>query len=348
MLTKESKVPLKNTEEYVNRPAEQRVADLGKRKSIPRPMNSFMLYRSAYTERAKEWCDRNNHQIVSKIAGQSWALESPEIRERFAELARIERDNHQAAHPNYKFQPSKASAGMKKPRGAHSDLLGDDASETNESDLDWSPHGHKRPRQRSQRRDDYGSPLGLGGNLYESPTYNRILQRGLNRSQFRASNPTQQLPMPMGAMGRNGEYLSRHVYPTVTGGTRVEDVAYHSTPIPGGPMMLERAAAQSQHEMVPMHAPIAGIAHNDLLVMDEAREQADQAGGHNIDPLLGANDGFHGSLNAESFEQWEDNNLSQLISDNQADIELKNYDFQAGGDIHAYDPFQGGPGGLPE
>ncbi len=64
---------------YVNRNTETRHAEVTKRKNghITRPMNSFMLYRSAYAERTKAWARENNHQVVSAVAGASWPLEPP-------------------------------------------------------------------------------------------------------------------------------------------------------------------------------------------------------------------------------------------------------------------------------
>ncbi|KAF2461109.1 high mobility group box domain-containing protein, partial [Lineolata rhizophorae] len=100
---------------WVNRSAEVRRQEVEKRNGyITRPMNSFMLYRSAFAERTKEWCLQNNHQIVSSVSGESWPMEPPEVREMYNELAKIERLNHQAAHPDYKFSPSKAATPSKK------------------------------------------------------------------------------------------------------------------------------------------------------------------------------------------------------------------------------------------
>jgi hypothetical protein len=115
-LTKSSSIPIKDTNAWVNRSIEERHAEsarkLGK---VPRPMNSFMLYRSAYAERTKQWFMQNNHQHVSKVSGRSWAMEPQEIRNQFDNWAKIERANHQLAFPNYKFSPSKTAT--KRQRG---------------------------------------------------------------------------------------------------------------------------------------------------------------------------------------------------------------------------------------
>ena len=112
ILTKDYKIPVKDMEAWVHRPVSERLQQANKNKGqhISRPMNSFMLYRSAYADRAKHFCQENNHQVVSKVTGASWPLEPKEVREMYEEFARIERDAHQNAHPDYKFAPNKSGA----------------------------------------------------------------------------------------------------------------------------------------------------------------------------------------------------------------------------------------------
>ncbi|KAA8644596.1 hypothetical protein EYZ11_009650 [Aspergillus tanneri] len=103
-----TQVPIRDMEVWVHRPIEVRQQEVAKKKGkVARPMNSFMLYRSAYAERAKQWFAQNNHQVVSRMAGQSWKLELPEIRKRYELLARMEKANHERAHPGYRFAPEK-------------------------------------------------------------------------------------------------------------------------------------------------------------------------------------------------------------------------------------------------
>ncbi|KAF8860945.1 hypothetical protein BDZ45DRAFT_672215 [Acephala macrosclerotiorum] len=102
--------PLIDIEAYVNRPAAERQLEAENNKvpgKVKRPMNSFMLYRKAYQLRAKEYGLMTNHQVVSQLCGDSWPLEPEEIREQFAEWARVERDRHEEAHPGYKFTPAR-------------------------------------------------------------------------------------------------------------------------------------------------------------------------------------------------------------------------------------------------
>ncbi|EAW10669.1 HMG-box domain-containing protein [Aspergillus clavatus NRRL 1] len=101
-------VPVRDMESWVHRPVEARHQEVAKKNGkVARPMNSFMLYRSAYAERTKEWFAQNNHQVVSEVAGDSWRIEPAQIREMYERLANIEKSNHLKAHPGYKFSPSK-------------------------------------------------------------------------------------------------------------------------------------------------------------------------------------------------------------------------------------------------
>ncbi|KAL4791297.1 hypothetical protein BDV19DRAFT_370795 [Aspergillus venezuelensis] len=108
VLTKDmTHIPLKDMDRHVNRPIEERIQETTKKGKIPRPMNSFMLYRSAYADRTKELFRQQNHQVVSAAAGESWNKEEPDIREKYEMLASIEKKNHLKAHPGYKFTPAK-------------------------------------------------------------------------------------------------------------------------------------------------------------------------------------------------------------------------------------------------
>lgn len=112
-------IPIRDMESWVHRPIKVRMQEVAKRNGrVARPMNSFMLYRSAYAERAKELHSQNNHQVVSETAGDSWKLESRAIREKYEYLATIEKNNHLQAHPGYKFSPSKKD---KQPGEEHSE-----------------------------------------------------------------------------------------------------------------------------------------------------------------------------------------------------------------------------------
>jgi hypothetical protein len=195
-------VPVKDMEAWVKRPIEDRLAEAEKRNGyITRPMNSFMLYRSAYAERTKMWCLHNNHQVVSSVSGESWPLEPMEVREFYNELAKIERVNHQNAHPNYKFSPSKpggAANNKKRPRPDE-----DDESEPSDlDDPDWGRENgmRNRPAKRLGRDAGYPARANLGdaqGHFHE--VYNRTPSWELLTHpppQQVSSMPYQRMPYP--------------------------------------------------------------------------------------------------------------------------------------------------------
>ena len=79
-------VPLVETEAYIRRPKELREEERIKRHNfprIPRPMNVFLLYRRAVSERAKGYAGVTNHQAVSRIAAASWKNESDGVKDIF-------------------------------------------------------------------------------------------------------------------------------------------------------------------------------------------------------------------------------------------------------------------------
>ena len=149
VLTKDMEVPMKDMDEWVHRPADVRRQEVEKRNGyVTRPMNSFMLYRSAYAERTKQWCLQNNHQVVSSVSGESWPMEPPEVRDQFNEWAKIERANHAAAHPDYKFSPSKATSKRRK------DEDSDDDEPDGLDDPDGEYRGGRNVRQKRQHNPD--------------------------------------------------------------------------------------------------------------------------------------------------------------------------------------------------
>ncbi|KAK2878182.1 hypothetical protein FQN49_001085 [Arthroderma sp. PD_2] len=163
-------IPIRDMERWVNRSADERLKEVKmKNGKIARPMNSFMLYRSAYAERTKEWCSQNNHQVVSRASGQSWPLEPREIRDRYERYATIERDNHHKAHPNYKFAPNKNQNTPKNQHGAKNQSAAakkkraheEDFSDFEDQQLDITSY----PRPANRRRT-----LGPNGEVNRSRT----------------------------------------------------------------------------------------------------------------------------------------------------------------------------------
>ena len=204
-------IPIRDMEAWVNRPIEQRRREVQQKNGkIARPMNSFMLYRSAYAERTKEWCAQNNHQVVSRASGQSWPLEPKEIREKFEYLALIERDNHQKAHPEYKFAPNKSQTPPRKKRN------NDYASNVDEAEFDIPETSH--PLSKRARSSEVDS-------CYESrestplDSQGSILSENFGQSDWPMSHPpqhvsNQSLPGLMSPMEAPSFYYPQHGRPS--------------------------------------------------------------------------------------------------------------------------------------
>lgn len=215
-------VPVVDIDAYVNRSAETRRQEVEEGKNpgkVKRPMNSFMLYRKAYQNRTKSWCLQNNHQIVSQVCGDSWPLEPENVRAQFNEWARIERQNHQNAHPGYKFSPAKAGAAKAAKRKAS---ISDE--ESGLEDFDWeeirstragkmkrqklTPKPSETPPPKFQTQPYYGFDIdsrdssmepGMSGN-YPSSTYH-------------ASNPGRNVPQQYRPNIPNGQYWQQEIVP---------------------------------------------------------------------------------------------------------------------------------------
>ncbi|KAK8193293.1 uncharacterized protein BKA78DRAFT_294675 [Phyllosticta capitalensis] len=234
VLTKDyDEIPVKNMEEWVNRPETVRREEVAKRHGyITRPMNSFMLYRSAYADRTKIWCLQNNHQVVSSVSGESWPMEPPEIREHYNELAKTERLNHQKAHPEYKFCPSKSASTSRKRKGFHSDdEAGSQHSDVDDPDAEWAPSARRVRLDRSSRHQPTFDDHSFGPN-----------DHGINKSSWEATNEGRPLPLSLGSndLGHNQYYqTSVQVH-----GAGVEDVRLHR---------MEHAANNFRAATYPQH-----------------------------------------------------------------------------------------------
>lgn len=217
VLTKDMNVPLKNMDEWVNRSGEMRKQETIKRNGyVTRPMNSFMLYRSAYAERTKQWCLQNNHQVVSSVSGESWPMEPAEVRDRFNNWAKIERANHAAAHPDYKFSPSKAN--NKKRKGEESE------EEEEPSDLDDPDAEYRGGRATKQRKQTPQEPAYLPSTqAFETMPYYGRQPVGYAPSQYHQyATPGRPLPSNI-AFDQHGV-----AYDQQTGS--YYQLAVHSTP----------------------------------------------------------------------------------------------------------------------
>lgn len=105
VLTADSDMPLKNMITFSSRSVAVRLAEAKKAGKILRPSNAFMCYRSAYSDRIKQWASDDSHQTVSRVAGASWKLEPENVRNLYTHSAELDKINHLTAFPGYKFNP---------------------------------------------------------------------------------------------------------------------------------------------------------------------------------------------------------------------------------------------------
>jgi hypothetical protein len=204
VLTNDYTIPVKDMEAWVNRPIKTRLEEAEKKNGhVARPMNSFMLYRSAYADRVKQYCRENNHQVVSQVSGASWPLEPKEIREMYEKYASVERDNHHAAHPDYKFAPNKNGSAKKRK----------DFDDSDDEGSEWggSRRGGKRVK-REESRSHSSTPF--------EPR--RVIRHPLdhyNPSSYEISNPYRLAPVIPGPDGYYQQQVTQY-------DQNVEDVSF--------------------------------------------------------------------------------------------------------------------------
>ena len=237
---------------WVNRSVAARLAENVKRGNyITRPMNSFMLYRSAYSERTKFWCAQNNHQVVSTVSGQSWPLEPRPIRDQYAEYARIERENHAAANPTYRFRPhknKKGKKGGKTRRGSSSGSSDDNDSLSPYSFSDEEERGGSNSRRSTKKlakgAKNSSNTTNIAANHHLLPPnatspspFSDVsttgIESGRERSTFSASNPHMQPPalLPSHNNG-NGRYIQSTHKPHPANNSYTSDLILSTQKLP--------------------------------------------------------------------------------------------------------------------
>ncbi|KAL9126479.1 MAG: hypothetical protein Q9217_004478 [Psora testacea] len=252
-------IPIKDTEAWVNRSLEVRQSEVGVGGFIKRPSNSFILYRSAYADRCREYEKSNNHQDISSMAGASWAIESPEIRKQYEDWAKIERQNHQAAFPDYKFQPQTQEAKARKRKVK----LDDDSEEVSELDDPTYYGGRgvtpvsgrstrvKKPR-RNYRESSYTPSLASEEGWGTPEPYPGAMH---NPSYYHSSNPGKPLPAALNRLGPAGGYYQATSHPNARYGNigHIEDVRY------------QQSEVQTAYYGTPPPVGLPGASHQELM-----------------------------------------------------------------------------------
>jgi hypothetical protein len=310
-LTKDwTHVPVADIESYVNRSTEERRKEVEDGKNpgkVKRPMNSFMLYRKAYQNRTKDWCLQNNHQVVSQVCGDSWPLEPSEVKDQFSEWARIERVNHQNAHPGYKFSPSKPRATTKSSKRKISEEPMSEESDLDDFDWQAGPGKKQRSIQRHQDQQPVAYPTTRSAYQYSSRGNSIEPSRpSYHESSYQASNPNRPLPQPYNqASLQDGHYYQQSVRTNQQ--MDVEDVIIRkaATPgvhsylssVPGGrqdydllnsnsyPQYEVHAPQDQEHRIDPsLMAPDHGVYQNGDFADFHYPEGVYFGGGHQSDP----------------------------------------------------------------
>ena len=176
-------------------------------------------------------------------------MEPKEIRELYTEYARIERDNHQKAHPGYKFSPTKPGTAARKRKETSEEE--DEESDLEAMDGEYMPAGRSRSRRPRQATPE---PAWSGGYSSRYGYQSRAVpsSRELQRSSYQYNNPNKPLPAPMVDNGLYGQYYQTVVQPR---DANTEDVLFQKTEMPGG-MSYGTAQALSS---------IPGGPHHELL-----------------------------------------------------------------------------------
>ena len=229
-------IEIKDTEAWVNRSVEDRREEAKKDNFVKRPSNSFILYRSAYADRARAWEKSPNHQKISSLAGESWAMEPPEIRKQFDAWAKIERDNHAKAFPNYKFQPQTGKAANRKRKGRAGES--EDELSENDSDYTYAPNGASRSLSKKSRRpyrETSFTPSGTSLDEYDPNSFDSA-DLFHHPSSYQRHNPGKPLPAALNQQALQTQYYQTTSHPNQSMAHlgHVEDVFVNAVDGPQG------------------------------------------------------------------------------------------------------------------
>jgi len=88
--------------------------------AIPRPSNSFILFRKDYSARIRAQSLNMTVVKVSAIVGQAWKKQPSSVLQFFEILSMVSYQRHKVMYPNYKYVPRKKG---KKPQTARTSLV---------------------------------------------------------------------------------------------------------------------------------------------------------------------------------------------------------------------------------
>ncbi|KAF4984661.1 hypothetical protein FZEAL_177 [Fusarium zealandicum] len=79
---------------------------------IPRPRNAFILYRQHNQAQVAAQNPNLSNPDISKIIGEQWKDEAPDIKDNWKALADEEKQRHQRQYPDYRYQPRRGNKGQ--------------------------------------------------------------------------------------------------------------------------------------------------------------------------------------------------------------------------------------------
>lgn len=155
-------------------------------------------------------------------------MESREIRDLYTEYANIERENHQKAHPGYKFSPTKPGSAGRKRKNASEDE--EEESDLETLDGEYMPTSRNRSRRPQQATPDRNWSAGYQSHYgYQASAGPSNAE--LQRSSYQYNNPNKPLPAPILDNSVYGQYYQTVVQPR---GPNTEDVLFQKTTMPSG------------------------------------------------------------------------------------------------------------------
>ena len=206
-------------------------------------------------------------------------MEPPEIRELYNEYAKVERINHQNAHPTYKFSPSKTATPAKRRKGEFSE----DEEPSDLDDAEWDPPGHRRIRNKTSKRPERGASY--GSNSMNTDFFDRTFGPNdtINKSTWEMTNEGRPMPLPMGQGDLYQQYFQTAMHPSMPM-VIMED-----------PRMRKLDPQNSSMQFSQNHALLGLPGGNgaDLLQQLQSHTGTPLGDEHQVDPMLLAFDGGH-------------------------------------------------------
>ncbi|PKY13445.1 hypothetical protein RhiirB3_307076, partial [Rhizophagus irregularis] len=73
--------------------------------TIPRPKNSFIIFRNDYSARIKAQCSNMTVSKISGIVSQAWKNQPTSVLQFFEILSMVSYQRHKIMYPDYKYAP---------------------------------------------------------------------------------------------------------------------------------------------------------------------------------------------------------------------------------------------------